>query len=132
MESIFTDTYFPLDSIIMEQNSRHFESRILKINNNAEALCALLQSYSSIKTVYYPKCSATRALYDERRRPAGGYGYLLSLRFHEPSDAIRFHDALDVPKGPSLGTNFTLASPYTLLAHFSELRMGMYCCCCRS
>jgi cystathionine gamma-synthase len=26
-----------------------------------------------------------------------------------------------VCKGPSLGTNFTLASPFTLLAHYHEL-----------
>jgi cystathionine gamma-synthase len=29
-----------------------------------------------------------------------------------------FFDALDTHKGPSLGTNFTLACPYTLLAHY--------------
>jgi cystathionine gamma-synthase len=28
---------------------------------------------------------------------------------------------LDVAKGPSLGTNFTLVCPYTLLAHYHEL-----------
>ncbi|KFY49618.1 hypothetical protein V495_00514 [Pseudogymnoascus sp. VKM F-4514 (FW-929)] len=39
----------------------------------------------------------------------------------KPDAAIAFHDALDVAKGASLGTNFTLCCPYTLLAHFSEL-----------
>jgi cystathionine gamma-synthase len=52
---------------------------------------------------------------------SGGYGYLLSIQFIEPDAVIAFHDALDVAKGPSLGTNFTLCCPYTLLAHFSEL-----------
>jgi cystathionine gamma-synthase len=32
---------------------------------------------------------------------------------------------LDVPKGPSLGTNFTLVCPYTLLAHYHELDFAM-------
>ena len=32
-----------------------------------------------------------------------------------------FYDALQLAKGPSLGTNFTLCCPYTLLAHFTEL-----------
>jgi hypothetical protein len=36
-----------------------------------------------------------------------------------------FFDALDVAKGPSLGTNFTLACPYTLLAHYHELDFAM-------
>lgn len=32
-----------------------------------------------------------------------------------------FYDALNLSKGPSLGTNFTLVCPYTLLAHYYEL-----------
>ena len=32
-----------------------------------------------------------------------------------------FYDALSLPKGPSLGTNFTLVCPYALLAHYNEL-----------
>lgn len=32
-----------------------------------------------------------------------------------------FYNSLKCSKGPSLGTNFTLASPYTILAHYGEL-----------
>ena len=32
-----------------------------------------------------------------------------------------FHDSLEVNKGPSLGTDFSLLCPYTLLAHYYEL-----------
>ena len=49
-----------------------------------------------------------------------GYGYLLSLSFNHPQQAVAFYDALDVAKGPSLGTNFTLACAYTLFAHYGE------------
>ena len=35
--------------------------------------------------------------------------------------AEAFYDALACAKGPSLGTNFTLACPYTILAHYDEL-----------
>jgi cystathionine gamma-synthase len=34
---------------------------------------------------------------------------------------VTFFDALDTVKGPSLGTNFTLSSPYVILAHYGEL-----------
>ena len=34
---------------------------------------------------------------------------------------MRFFDALETAKGPSLGTNFTLSSPYVILAHYTEL-----------
>jgi cystathionine gamma-synthase len=50
-----------------------------------------------------------------------GYGGLFSAVFSTKSHAQQFYDALQVYKGPSLGTNFTLASPYTLLAHYYEL-----------
>jgi cystathionine gamma-synthase len=45
----------------------------------------------------------------------------LSVIFHDDADAIVFYDAIETAKGPSLGTNFTLTSPYTILAHYTEL-----------
>ena len=61
-------------------------------------------------------------MYDQQKRqPFGGYGGLFSLVFYSEKDAAQFFDALQVSKGPSLGTNFTLACPYTILAHFNEL-----------
>jgi cystathionine gamma-synthase len=36
-------------------------------------------------------------------------------------DVRVFYDALELCKGPSLGTCFTLVCPYTLLAHYHEL-----------
>lgn len=69
----------------------------------------------------YPKTSPTRAFYDKCRNPKGGYGGLLSATFYTKADAIAFFDNLDTVKGPSLGTNFTLSSPYVILAHYGEL-----------
>jgi cystathionine gamma-synthase len=61
-----------------------------------------------VKTVYYPKYNATKVYYDNCRKENGGYGGLVSTTFHKSDDAIRFYDALQTAKGPSLGTNFTL------------------------
>jgi cystathionine gamma-synthase len=36
-------------------------------------------------------------------------------------------NALRVSKGPSLGTHFTLACPYTQLAHYDELDWAADC-----
>jgi len=96
-------------------------SRAEKINKNAETVCDLLNSHPRVKEVYYPKYSATRPFYDACRTENGGYGGLFSVTFHEPSDAMAFYDFMDVDKGPSLGTNFTLSSPYVILAHYHEL-----------
>ena len=35
--------------------------------------------------------------------------------------AACLYDALELNKGPSLGTEFTLVCPYVLLAHYDEL-----------
>ncbi|KAE8187210.1 hypothetical protein A4X06_0g7056 [Tilletia controversa] len=50
-----------------------------------------------------------------------GYGGLFSIFFTTPLRAQVFYDALRCHKGPSLGTNFTIASPYAVLAHYTEL-----------
>ena len=117
----FEDTYWPEDAIFMERNSRDFITRIARINANAETIVDTLSANSHVKAVYYPTISDTRAHYDACRTPTGGYGGLLSAVFHSQEDAAAFYDALDLAKGPSLGTNFTLASPFVLLAHYGEL-----------
>lgn len=117
----YEDNLWAEDAIFLERNSRDFESRISRINVNAEALCDLLLAEPKVKSLFYPKYSSTRQFYDDCRTENGGYGGLLSIIFHEPKHAIQFFDAVETAKGPSLGTNFTLLCPYTILAHFLEL-----------
>jgi len=117
----YEDNHWCEDALFLERNSRDFVSRVERINKNAEAIADLLKSHPRIKQVYYPKYSPTRPFYDNCRCPSGGYGGLLSVTFYTARDAIESFDALEISKGPSLGTNFTLASPYTLLAHYGEL-----------
>ena len=50
-----------------------------------------------------------------------GYGGVFSITFTSLTASRAFFDALPCCKGPSLGTNFTLACPYTVLAHYLEL-----------
>ncbi|KAI9822362.1 MAG: hypothetical protein M1827_000081 [Pycnora praestabilis] len=117
----YEDNYWAEDVLFMERNSRDFVSRIERININAEAICGVLRASSRTKSIYYPKFNPTRAFYDQCRTPKGGYGGLLSVTFHTTAEAAMFFDVLETAKGPSLGTNFTLSSPYTLLAHYGEL-----------
>ena len=46
---------------------------------------------------------------------------MFSILFPTESASSAFYDALHVSKGPSLGSNFTLVCPYTILAHYWEL-----------
>ena len=63
---------------------------------------------TTVKEVYYPKYGDTRRFYDAFRTPNGGYGGLFSVTFHSTAAAVTFFDAIEIAKGPSLGTNFTL------------------------
>ncbi|KAI1785957.1 PLP-dependent transferase [Ganoderma leucocontextum] len=138
MAATYEDSYYGEDAIYMERNSRDFRRRIHAIDANALAVCEFLRSRSlaasappsapvAVKDVIYPRW-VTPAHYARCRvrdpatgAPAGGYGGLFSLTFTSGAASRAFFDALPCMKGPSLGSNFTLACPYTILAHYAEL-----------
>lgn len=72
--------------------------------------------------MYYPKFTC-RENYDSVKHDDenAGYGGLFSIVLKDEKSAAAFYDNLSCAKGPSLGTNFTLCSPYTILAHYTEL-----------
>ncbi|PLW48777.1 hypothetical protein PCASD_03175 [Puccinia coronata f. sp. avenae] len=123
---MYEDIYFGEDAIFMERNSRDFRKRVEKINRNALGICELLEQLReeetnrTIKAIHYPLYTTVQN-YEQCRRANGGYGGLFSIVFHDSERSCAFYDALQSYKGPSLGTNFTLSSPYVLLAHFHEL-----------
>ena len=130
LSSVYQDMYHSEDALYMERNSRDFRRRCKAIDGNAEAVCNLLQSHShaggAIKHVFYPKWSS-RENYERCRKrgpdgvATGGFGGLLSLTFRSDAASAAFFDSLPINKGPSLGTNFSLACPYTVIAHYTEL-----------
>lgn len=121
LENQYEDIFWAEDAIYLERNSRDIVERNQRINENAEAVAALLKDSAPIKELYYPKYNPSKHLFDACKTADGGYGGLLSIVFHNPEHAVKFYDAVNTAKGPSLGTNFTLTSPYTILAHYGEL-----------
>ncbi|ORY27448.1 pyridoxal phosphate-dependent transferase [Naematelia encephala] len=134
----YEDIYYPEDAVYMERNSRDYRNRIGRVNDNAYDLCEYLYSRSLddkssssssvdgkvIKKVYYPRYETPEMYEQARRKPClgkGGYGGLFSLTFTTIEASTAFFNTLGCAKGPSLGTSFTLASPYTILAHYLEL-----------
>lgn len=114
------------DAIILEANSRDFEERTTRTNENTMKLIqeVLLPEEGKIfKKVYYPTVSSKETFknFESVRTNGGGYGSLFSLSFFNEEDAKKFYNSLTVFKGPSNGTNFTLACPYVHLAHHFEL-----------
>ena len=117
----YEDNYWLEDAVFLERNSRDFLSRIERINVTTEAIVERLRSSPLLKDVYYPKYVPSKPHYEACRNPAGGYGGLFSVTFHKYEHAMAFFDNLNVAKGPSLGTNFTLSCPFVILAHYGEL-----------
>ncbi len=109
------------DAEALDGNSRGFVERQRAMNANAERLAGFLAAHPAVETVYYPKYRSTDP-FRKLMREGGGWGALLSIVLRDaPRNSPAFYDALDVPKGPSLGTNFTLVCPYTMIAHYREL-----------
>lgn len=125
-EQEYEDNFFDQNAIFLERNSRDFVQRVRGIDHNTVRLVEMLVEAREgaycrvLKDIYYPTL-CTRDNYEACKRPGGGYGGLFSLTFHSMRAAMAFYDALECAKGPSLGTNFTLASPFVILAHYTEL-----------
>jgi cystathionine gamma-synthase len=80
-----------------------------------------------VEKVWYPKWENNDA-YEALRRPRGGYGALLTfLPRNDAQAAPKIFDAMRVCKGPSFGTVFSLACPFALLAHYTELDWAESC-----
>lgn len=120
LNKTYEDLYFPLDAKTMAYNSSDFAARVHKCNKTTLQIADFLKSHPSVESVNYPTLVDTASLYERYRRPDGGYGFLLSVIFREPERAVLFYDNLDVWKGPTVGTNFSISIPYSALAHSKE------------
>ena len=107
-------------------NMKDFPERVRLSNENAELVADYLAEHPAVGRVWFPKINTPHE-YNLIRREDGGYGGLVSFTLKQPRKMPRVYDALELCKGPSLGTKFTLASPYTMLAHYFELDWAEAC-----
>lgn len=115
------EAFYPADIIQLETDSRDYRERVQQINEIALKVCAHLQNNPAVESVYYPAV-ADKEMYDRFRRPDGGYGGLLSFVLKDAEKHTEaFYNALEITKGPNLGTSFSLCCPFVLIAHYNEL-----------
>lgn len=120
LQGHFEDLLFPADAVVLSENCIDYPERVKRCSATARAIAHFLAAHPSIDYVNYPTLVPSREEYERYRRDGEGYGYLLSIVFREPDFAVRFFDALDIWKGPSIGTNSSIALPYSVLAHWEE------------
>lgn len=109
------------DAEVLAENSRDYEDRVLRSNATGAGVAGFLCEHDAVERVWYPSIT-TPQNHRAIARSSGGPGGLLSFTLKGGEEAARLcYNRLRVCKGPSLGTNFSLACPYTLLAHYDEL-----------
>jgi cystathionine gamma-synthase len=118
---------WPEDAVVLAQHARTFPERMRRHNETGRLIAERLRRHPAVERVWYPKWEFAEA-YEAVRRPDGGWGALITfLPKNAEVNSPAIYDRLPFCKGPSLGTVFTLACPFTLLAHYTELDWAESC-----
>lgn len=120
ISTTYENTFFPRDLDILSANSQNVIWRVQKYNENTLPLVSLLQSDPQITDVHHPSIEPTKHIYERLLRKNGGYTNVISVIFHSPRRAEYFYNILNMCKGSSFGTNFSLAIPYVQLAYYAN------------
>jgi len=93
-----------------------YGARMAVINANAAALTAYFRRSRAVRGVHWASQPDSAATYAALRRPGGGDGGVVSVVFQKPLETV--YDRLELLKGPSFGTEFTLCMAYVYMAHY--------------
>jgi len=115
------------DAMILNRQIEGIPGRMQRHNAAGLYVAERLREHPAIERVWYPRWECAEA-YEQVRRPEGGWGGLLSFLAKDAANvAPKLYNALAICKGPTLGTVFSLACPFTLLAHYNELDWAESC-----
>lgn len=98
---------------------KHFEQRVCAIRKNVVKLAQYFESQSCISKVNWSHNEKNKKNYSKLEKEKNSYSGLISIEFDQSIE--KFYNALELPKGPSLGTDFTLVMPYFYLAHYEQI-----------
>lgn len=121
------------DAKVLLETSSDVLTRLAKVNSSASVIAQRLQAHPLVQSIYYPELQEDPTQFTKFLSNAGSnekpqFGPLMSIVLKGGLPvATAFYDAVNIAKGPSLGTNFTICCPYTLLAHYTELDFAESC-----
>ncbi|KAF1321543.1 Cystathionine gamma-synthase, partial [Globisporangium splendens] len=117
------------DAQVLLETSVDVLPRLAKVNASSSVIAKRLSTHPLVKDIFYPELHGntepftkflTKASPVQESEPR--FGPLLSIVLHGGLPVAQsFYDTVTIAKGPSLGTNFTICCPYSLLAHYYEL-----------
>ncbi|NHN27648.1 PLP-dependent transferase [Flavobacterium jejuense] len=99
---------------------KKYESRVKKVSENTKIVYNYLKGQPFIKEIYSVFHNDSIENFQKIQKSSDVFPGLLSVVFDKELDF--YYDKLQLAKGPSLGTEFTLAMPYVYLAHYEYLK----------
>lgn len=115
MDEQYECNLYQEDADVLLSNSSDVQTRCKLISGTTKTLVTFLRGHPEVATVHAADT------------PDGEVCGLISIILRQPHTAPLFYDNLNIAKGPGFGTNFTLACPYTVLAHYDELEWCKQC-----
>jgi cystathionine gamma-synthase len=111
---------FHRDAARVAARIRDYEARMRRVNSNTIALAEALQREEVVRRVHWAYEGRSEHNYRRVERAPDSPGGVLLLDMRVPLEQV--YDRLAVPKGPSFGADFTMASPQIFIAYFDMLR----------
>lgn len=99
---------------------QNYESRVKKVSENTKIIYDYLKKQPFIKEIYSVFHDDSHENFSKIQKSKDAFPGLLSVVFDE--HLAFYYDKLQLAKGPSLGTEFTIAMPYVYLAHYEYLK----------
>ncbi len=94
--------------------------RVKVISDNTYGLIHELHKFKSITSIQSAICNDSIRNFEKIRKGESCLPGVISITFDK---ALQYYyDKLKLPKGPSFGTEFTLAMPYIYMAHYDLLQ----------
>lgn len=114
--SNFTTPIYARDVGRLALSIQTYETRVKTISKNTTALIHELEQIPTITKIHHARGGPTAANFAALARSSELTAGVISLEFARPFADV--YDRLELPKGPSFGTEFTLTMPYLYLAHY--------------
>ncbi len=104
----------------MAYNIRDYKERIKICSDNTLSLIKYFETSKTVPQVYSVIHHATKDNFLKIQKHSSNVPALISVVFNKSLG--NYYDSLPLCKGPSLGTEFTLAMPYVYLAHYDLVK----------
>lgn len=99
---------------------KDYKERVEKVNRNSKTVYEYLKNCDQVKDLFSVYNRDQKPYWDKISRSSDSNCGVISVVFE--GDLKDIYNRLDLPKGPSLGSEFPIVMTYTLLAHYKDTK----------